>query len=191
MGMAYRTCELSKEQQQELKAAEQQASKASDLKRLIAVRLYGEGYRTQEIEVIVGCSWRSLKRWCADYQANGLAGVLDQRVGGNRAKLSDEQRVEVTTRLNSYHPDQLLPPTVRIEQGAFWTVSDLRIALDVWYDVTYQSDTSYRRLLHECGFSQQQTERQYRSRPSEEVITEFQARLEKKSPRSSNSMGQA
>ncbi len=186
--MAHRTFELSKEQQQELKAAEQQVSKVNDLKRLMAVRLYGEGYLAQEIEAIVVCSWRSLMRWCADYQAKGLAGLLDQREGGNRAKLGKEQRVEVKERLNSYRPDQLLPPSVRIERGAFWTVSDLKIALDVWYDVTYQSDTSYRRLLHECGFSQQQTESQYRSRPSAEVIAEFQARLEKKSPISSNTM---
>lgn len=184
--MAHRTFELSKEQQQELKAVEQEVSKVNDLKRLMAVRLYGEGYPTQEIEAIVGCSWRSLMRWCAGYQAKGLAGLPDQRVGGNRAKLSVEQREEVKERLHSYRPDQLLPPSMRIEQGAFWTVSDLKITLDVWYDVTYQSDTSYRKLLHECGLSRQQTESQYRSRPSAEVIAEFQARLEKKSPISYN-----
>ena len=180
--MAQRHFELSKEQQRELKTAEQQVSKVGDVKRLMAVRLYAEGCPTIEIEALVGGDWRSLMRWCAAYRREGVGGVLDQRRGGNRAKLSREQRDQVRERLNSYRPDQLLPPSVRIEQGAFWTVSDLIVALYVWYDVSYQSDTSYRTLLHECDFSQQQTENQYRSRPSNEVIAEFEALLEKKSP---------
>lgn len=171
-----------------MKAAEQQVKKVSDLKRLMAVRMYGEGYRTAEIEAIVGCSWRALMEWCEKYQREGIEGVLDQRQGGNRAKLNAEQRAQVKERLNSYRPDQLLPPSVRVEQGAFWTVSDLKIAVYVWYDVTWQSDTSYRTLLHEAGFSRQQTESQYRSRPSDEVIAEFEALLEKKSPISFSSM---
>ena len=188
--MAHRQFQLSKEQQRELKAAEQQTKRVNDLKRLIAVRLYGEGYRTAEIEGMVGCSWRALMEWCEKYQRDGVEGLLDQRRGGNHAKLSTEQRAEVKERLNSYRPDQLLPPSLRVEQGAFWTVSDLKIAVSVWYDVTWQSDTSYRTLLHEAGFSRQQTESQYRSRPSDEVIAEFEALLEKKSPIFFNSMEQ-
>lgn len=180
--MAHRNFKLSKEQRRELAAAEQQVKKVKDLKRIIAVRLYGEGYPTEQIGAMVGCDWRSLMRWCADYQREGLTGLLDQRQGGNRAKLSAEQRAEVRERLMSYRPDQVLPPSVRIEQGAFWTVSDLRIGLYVWYGVIYQSDTSYRTLLHECDFSRQQTETHYRSRPSDQVIAEFEALLEKKSP---------
>jgi transposase len=188
--MAYRQFQLSKAQQQELKAAEQATKKVSDMKRLMAVRVYGEGYRTDEIEAIVGCTWRSLMRWVEDYQHNGIAGVLDQRRGGNHAKLSAQQRAEVKERLNLYRPNQLLPPSVRVEQGAFWTVSDLKIAVYVWYDLIYQSDTSYRTLLHEAGFSRQQTESQYHSRPSDEVIAEFEALLEKKSPISFSSTAQ-
>lgn len=179
--MAQRDFQLSKEEQRELARAEQQVKKANDLKRIMAVRLYGEGQSTGQIEALVGCDWRSLMRWCADYRREGLVGLMDQRRGGNRAKLSREERAEVKERLNSYRPDHILPPQVRIEQGAFWTVSDLKIALYVWYDVTYQSDTSYRTLLHECEFSQQQTENQYRSRPNDETIAEFAALLEKKS----------
>lgn len=185
--MAHRQFQLNEGQQRELKAAEQQVKKVSDLKRIMAVRMYGEGYPTAEIEGVLGCSWRALMEWCEKYQRDGVEGLLDQRQGGNRAKLSAEQRAKVKERLNTYHPDQLLPPDVRVEQGVFWTVSDLKIAVYVWYDVTWQSDTSYRTLLHECGFSRQQTESQYRSRPSDEVIAEFEAQLEKKLPISCNS----
>ena len=180
--MAHRQFQLSKAQQQDLKTAEEHVKKGSEAKRLMTVRLYGEGYRTEEIEAIVGCTWRSLMRWVEAYRSVGVAGVRDQRKGGNRAKLTAEQRAEVKERLNTYRPDQLLPPDIRIEQGAFWTVSDLKIALYGGYDLIYQSDTSYRTVLREANFSRQQTESQYRSRPSEEVIAEFEALLEKKSP---------
>src|SRR5574341_1644189 len=188
--MAHRQIQLNEEQQRELKRAEQQVRKVSDLKRIMAVRMYGEGYPTAEIEALLGCSWRALMEWCEKYQRDGVEGLWDQRKGGNRAKLSAEQRVQVKERLNTYRPDQLLPPAVRVEPGTFWTVSDLKIAVYVWYDVTWQSDTSYRTLLHEAGFSRQQTESQYRSRPSDEVIAEFEALLEKKSPISFNSTAQ-
>lgn len=180
--MAHRQFQLNEAQQRELKAAEQRSKKVNDLRRIMGVRMYGEGYPTAEIEALLGCSWRALMEWCEKYRRDGVEGLLDQRKGGNRAKLSAEQRAEVKERLHSYRPDQLLPPDVRVEQGVFWTVSDLKIAMYVWYDVIYQSDTSYRTLLHECGFSRQQTERQYRSRPRDQVIAEFEARLEKKSP---------
>jgi hypothetical protein len=39
---------------------------------------------------------------------------------------------------------------------------------------------SYVTLLHECRYSQQQTERVYRSQPDQRVVTDFEARLEKK-----------
>ncbi len=66
---------------------------------------------------------------------------------------------------------------VRISQGQFWTVSDLSIVVERWYAVTYQGVSSYRRLLHECGLSQQQTERQYRSRADEQTVADFMRRL--------------
>jgi transposase len=67
-----------------------------------------------------------------------------------------------------------------VSQGAFWTVSDLRIAVERWYGVEYHSLTSYITLLHECRLSQQKPAGHYRSRTSEQVIADFEAELEKK-----------
>src|SRR5574341_148227 len=104
--MAHRQFQLNEAQQRELKAAEQQVKKVSDLKRILAVRMYGEGYPTAEIEAIVGCSWRALMEWCETYQREGVEGLWDQRKGGNRAKLNAEQRAQVKERLNTYRPDR-------------------------------------------------------------------------------------
>jgi transposase len=178
--MAKRRFTLSEQERQAFKQAEGQGRDAHALKRLQAVRLYGEGQPTQTIEQVVGCSWRSLLEYCQRYRAEGLAGLRDRRRGGNRAKLTPEQRLAVRDRLHQYRPDQILPAHLRVSQGVFWTVSDLRVGLQVWYGVTYQSPTSYLTLLHECRMSQHRPEKQYRSRPSELEIADFEARLEKK-----------
>jgi transposase len=74
----------------------------------------------------------------------------------------------------------VLPPEVRISHGTFWTVSDLHLAVEEWYGVSYQSNDSYHHLLAACGFSYHRTERVYRSRPAEADVAAFEAELEKK-----------
>jgi transposase len=94
--------------------------------------------------------------------------------------MTPEQRAEVKAKLHQYQPDQVLPPEVRVSRGQFWTVSDLQIVIQRWYNVTYQSDNSYRTLLEESEFSLQRVENRYRSRPDEQTIADFEAELEKK-----------
>lgn len=178
--MAKRTFILTEEQINELRQAETQATDVRELKRLLAVRLYGEGRPTAEVEAIVGCSWRALMDWCHDYRAAGVAGLKSHWQGQNAAKLSREQRTDLNAQLDLYRPDQVLAPELRVSQGQFWTVSDLKIVVERWYGVSYQSETSYRTLLHECRFSQQVPESHYRSRPDDLTVAEFEAELEKK-----------
>jgi transposase len=178
--MAHRQFKLTEQERASFLQAEARTNKASTLKRLQAVRLYGEGRPVQEIQEIAGCSWRSLMEWCQRYREEGMAGLVDKRQGGNRARLTRAQRQEVGEKLRQYRPDQVLPTEMRVSQGVFWMVSDLKLAVQMWYGVTYQSPTSYLTLLHECRFSQQKPEKRYRSRPSEETVAEFEARLEKK-----------
>jgi len=94
--------------------------------------------------------------------------------GGNANKLTSQQRVAIRERLHPYRPVDL-----QISQGQFGTVSDLRIALQPWYGVSYHSADSYLNLLHAGGLSYQRAERVYRSRPREAAIAQFEAELEK------------
>lgn len=178
--MATRQFRLNKKEQTALKRAESTSKQARELRRLQAVRMYGEGRPASEIASMTGCDWRTLMRWVGRYQADGLAGLADKRRGGNAAKLTREQRQAIREKVQQYRPDQVLPAETRISRGIFWTVSDLKVAVTLWCDVTYQSPTSYLNLLHECGLSQQKVEKQYRSRPSEADIADFEAELEKK-----------
>lgn len=178
--MAKRTFTLTEQEIKAFQRAEDATQEVRELKRLQAVRLYGTGQPVQAIQTLVGCSWRALMDWCQAYREHGLAGLKSHWQGENALKLTRVQRVDLQTRLKNYRPDQVLPPDLRVSQGQFWTISDLKTVVYQWYGVTYHSDTSYRTLLHDCRFSQQQTEPHYRSRPDDQVVADFEAGLEKK-----------
>jgi len=178
--MAQREFTLTEQEIIDFQHAEETTQKVRELKRLQAVRLYGTGQPVQMIQTVTGCSWRALMDWCQAYRERGLDGLKSHWQGKNALKLTREQRADLKARLDRYRPHQVLSPEVRLSQGQFWTVSDLKTVVHQWYGITYQSDTSYRTLLHACRFSQQQTEPQYRSRPDEQTIADFEAELEKK-----------
>jgi transposase len=178
--MAKRQFTLTEAEQNALRRAEGQAQDGRTVKRLQAVRLYGSGYAVSEIMAITGCSWRALMDWCVRYRQEGPGGLSSKWQGENALKLSRAQRVDLQDRLRQYQPSQVLEAEVRISQGEFWTVSDLAMVIKRWYGVTYQCRDTYVRLLHECQFSQQQTERLYRSQPDPQTVAEFEAHLEKK-----------
>jgi transposase len=178
--MARRIFRVDDEQRGELQQAYDTAKNTRFQQRVQAVRLYGEGRLVSDIQAIVGCSERSLLRWCERYREHGLAGLHSGWHGGNNARLTPTQRVEAIAKIQQYRPDQLLPPEVRVSRGTFWTVSDIRIGLQRWYQVTWRSDNSYRTFLAQTGLSLQRTENTYRSRPDDLTIADFEAQLEKK-----------
>lgn len=89
--MAKRKFKLTDAEQKELLGAYGACKDAATRTRYQAVRLYGEGYREKEIEQITGCNRTSLMEWCRAYRADHAQGLVDKRVGGNRAKLSKLQ----------------------------------------------------------------------------------------------------
>lgn len=174
-----RTFQLTEEQIQELKSTYKESADGETRTRLQAVRLYGSGYAIKEITEIADCTPRSVLRWCQKYRQQGIAGLADQRQGGNRAVLSKEQVEDVAAKLRQYRPiDVLGPAEVATANGQHWTIPDLKRALPKWHGVVYESNTSYRRLFHRCGFSYQRSAKVFRSRSAEQVAA-FEEQLEK------------
>jgi transposase len=134
--MAKRQFILSEEEQNELQRAEGQTQDPRELKRLQAVRLYGSGYGVSQIVQVTGCRWRAVMDWCAAYRGDGPGGLKSKWPGENALKLSREQRADLKRRLAAYRPDQVIAPELRISQGQFWTISDLRIVVQGWYAVS-------------------------------------------------------
>jgi len=82
---------------------------------------------------LCGTQWRE---WSQRYGEAGVGGLKSQWRGENALKMSREQGGDLKRRLNENRPDQVLPPDLRISRGAFWTISDLEIAVERWYGVS-------------------------------------------------------
>lgn len=176
--MAKRKFRLTEAERQELLQAYRICKDVATRTRYQAVRLYGEGYPEQEIEQITGCSRTSLLEWCRAYRADHSQGLVDKRVGGNSARLSELQIEELQHMLHQYTPKERLGSKARTADGQFWTVEDLALVVQERYAVEYQSRTSYSSLLRLCGFSYQKTEKIFKSR-SQTKIADFEEQLEK------------
>lgn len=178
--MNNRQFKLSEAEQRIIQQREAVTTNVRELRRLQAVRLYGNGQVMSAVVNVVGSSSRTIQRWVEAYQEHGLAGLKPRWQGANAKKLSDAQRVEIVRRIQQYQPDQLLSSAVRTSQGQFWTISDVQVAVKQWYGVTYRTDDSYRALLYEAEFSYQRAEGVYRSKPSQADVAHFEEVLEKK-----------
>jgi Transposase and inactivated derivatives len=171
---------LTESEAAQLKQAYLSAKHGPTRARLQAVRLYGLGYRLEQIREICPCSRSSLMGWYRAFRERGVDALRDCRVGGNRAKLTPEQRLQVRERLRRYTPRQLFGPEAATASGQFWTVPDLKKAVELWFGVTFDSPTSYCALFADCRFSFQRAQKVYRSQ-SKEQIMDFEERLEKNS----------
>lgn len=179
--MAKRKFTLTDTEVQALRAAYATCKAGAERTRLQAVRLYGTGRAVPEIMEITQCSRRSLARWCQDYRRTGRASLTDQRDGGNRALLTRAQTADIQQKLHQYTPHDLFGADQQSAgAGLYWSVPDLRRAVQRWTGVAYQQAGSYRALFKRCGFSYQRTERQYRSRKEVDVVA-FQEQVEKNS----------
>jgi transposase len=176
--MAKRKFILTLEERKELLRAYRTCKDAATRTRYQAVRLYGEGYPEAEIEEITGCSRTSLMEWCRAYLADAAQGLVDKRLGGNRAKLSKLQIEELQQLLHQYTPKERLGPQASTVHEQFWSVEGLVQVVRERYGVEYQSRTSYLHLLRLCGFSYQKTEKVFKSH-SEMKVAEFEEQLEK------------
>lgn len=178
-GMAKRKFEITEKQGQELFNEYLRSKDGPFRTRCQAVRMYGKGYPVREIHVLTGCSRTSLMEWCQLYSTQGIPGLKDKRVGGNRAKLTAVELEDLKTKMKQYSPVQLFGPQAATTDGQFWTVEDLHRAVEQWYGVSYRSRNSYTGLFARCGFSFQRPAKVYKSR-SQEKVAEFEELVEKK-----------
>lgn len=178
--MAKRNFTLTPDEIGELWRAYDGATDPHEQRRWQAVRLYGEGRSVSDIMAITGCSSASLWRWARQYRQQGVEGLRSQWRGGNRARLTVKQRADIKATVAQARPEAVLGRHQRRHTTPFWTVEDLKVWVEQRYGVRWHSRTSYITLLHECNLSVQRVSKQYRSRPSAQVIAEAEAELEKK-----------
>lgn len=173
--MAKRNLQFTEAEIAQFRQAEAETGEVRELKRLQAIRLYGSGVGLATIMELIGAGESTIRQWAMAYRGAGIAGLRSKWQGKNANKLTEQQRQQIQERLHQYCPVDL-----RLSEGRYWTVSDLRMAVEKWFGVVYQDETSYQTLLHQSGFSYQRAAKVYRSQPSTAQITQFEAELEKK-----------
>ncbi len=176
--MAHRTFQLTDEAANALTAAYHRTKDGLHRTRLQAVRLYGLGSPMTESQTITRCARSILMEWCRAYLEHRVVGLADQRVGGNRAKLTREQIADLGCKLHQYTPRSFFGPDAATADGQAWTVVDLRRAVAYWYGITYQSVVSYYTLFARCVFSYHRPSKVFKSRNARAVL-DFQTQLEK------------
>src|SRR5436309_10525664 len=106
--MAKRKFKLTETERKELLRAYRVCQDTATRTRYQAVRVYGECDPEKEIEQITGCNRTSLMEWCRAYREDPSQGLVDKRVGGNRAKLNKLQIEELQHMLHQYTPKERL-----------------------------------------------------------------------------------
>jgi len=107
-----------------------------------------------------------------------VSALEDHREGGNRAMLSKAEIEDLRTRLHEYTPQALFGPQAATLDGQFWTVEDLKRAVQSWYQVVYKSRSTYLHLFALCGLSYQRPARVFKSRREVDVAA-FEELVEK------------
>jgi transposase len=170
--------QLTVQQERELQQAFASSRDSATCIRYQAVRLYGQGYPVEEICQITGCNRTSLLEWCRKFRRHGAQALTDHRGGRQRARLTLAQIEELAGKLRLYTPRDLFGTDSHTASGQHWTVEDLARAVKRWYEVSWQSRTSYYTLFAHCGFTYQRTEKVFKSRREREVSA-FEALVEK------------
>ncbi len=146
--------------------------------RLQAVRLYGLGYSTTEIQIMTGSPRSTIMDWVQTYQRDGIAALADQRVGGNHRFLTPDQVAALGVTLRQYTPHSRFGPDAATPDGTTWTLADLHRLVTEDYGVTYHSTTSYSTLFARVGFTYHRPTATFRTR-NERAVMEWEGQIEK------------
>lgn len=112
-----------------------------------AVLYISEGVDIAIVAKLVDRSVKTVKGWIADWSRARLHSVVTGHAGNqNAAKLTVDQKNEVAEMLRR-------PPSESGVTADFWDVPALHDVVEATFCVTYDSDASYRLLMHFAGMS--------------------------------------
>lgn len=126
-----------------------------------ALELLQEGWEPCEVARKLGVDRRSVRRWRASHDAEGLEGIAAKPVPGRPRKLTERQRAELARLLLKGAEAQGFPTDL-------WTCARVAKVIRRRFRVGYHPH-HVARLLHALGFSPQKPERRARERDEAEI----------------------
>jgi putative transposase len=115
---------------------------ARELKRAVAVQMFFKGYKHREIGESIGVSSGFISKWSGIYEQLGVPGL---KLGhpGSVGYLKPEQRQAVIAWL---------------KRKNYWNLAELRVYMEVEYEVVFDSKQSYYTLFEQAGISWKKTQ---------------------------------
>lgn len=117
------------------------------------VLLRAREYSLQEIVDILGKGESTIRGWTRAFKKYGIRGFIPKPQPGNHRRLTREQKDEIRAIVKGKKPYQVGLRTRSRTKPKFWNVPTLKNFVKEQFSVEYQSDRSYQRLFHYCGFS--------------------------------------
>ena len=133
-------------------------------RRLRAIGLLQEGVPPVEVARIVGVDRRSVRRWKAAFQREGVEGIRAKPASGRPPRLSDEAKKELVEAL-------VKGPTASGFSTELWTCPRVAHLIEERFGIRYHPDHVCR-LLHSLGWSPQKPQRRAQER-DEAAIREW------------------
>jgi transposase len=129
---------------EQLRAAAARTKDARAARRMLAIALVLEGVDRTTAARSCGMDRQTLRDWVHRYNAEGLAGLVNRRGAGRRARLSSEQKAELAAWVEA-GPDPKVDGMVR------WRRKDLRARLAARFGVELHERTVGKKLA-ELGY---------------------------------------
>lgn len=105
------------------------------------------GFSSYQISQLLLRGEKTVRGWLKQYQRAGISSIFPRYKGDNAAKLTREQKQELSLVLSQKPSDYGMP-------AAFWDISSLRSYIKAEFGVEYESRESYRLIfiLHRYSF---------------------------------------
>lgn len=114
-----------------------------ELKRAVAVKMFLQGYKHREIQVVWGVSSGFISKWTHLYEQLGVAGL----------------RLGYSGSVGYLEPGQRQTVIAWLQTKDYWNLAELQGHIQDEYDVVFDSKQSYYTLFEQAGISWKKTQK--------------------------------
>ncbi len=130
---------------QSLRGLARRSEDSNQSRRLLSLAAVYDGMNRTQAAVIGGMDRQTLRHWVLRFNADGPEGLLDRWSAGPACRLSDDQRRELATIVES-------GPDVQTDGVVRWRRVDLQAVIKERFGVDY-GERWVSQILHDLGFS--------------------------------------
>jgi len=130
---------------QSLRGLARRSEDSNQSRRLLSLAAVYDGMNRTQAAVIGGMDRQTLRHWVLRFNADGPEGLFDRWSAGPACRLSDDQRRELATIVES-------GPDVQTDGVVRWRRVDLQAVIKERFGVNY-GERWVSQILHDLGFS--------------------------------------